>query len=60
MSHPMDAHKVESRAILSRGRSADAAEGVASFLAKRPAAFPDRVSADMPDFFPWWDEPTYG
>lgn len=59
MSDPMDAHRVESRAILSRGRSADGEEGVASFLEKRAAAFPDRVSANMPDFFPWWDEPTY-
>jgi len=59
MGDPMDAHRIDSRAIISRGRSADAAEGVASFLAKRAAAFPDRVSADMPDFFPWWDEPTY-
>jgi enoyl-CoA hydratase/carnithine racemase len=59
MRHPMDAHRIDSRAIMSRGRSADAAEGVTAFLEKRPAAFPDRVSADMPDFFPWWDEPTY-
>lgn len=59
MSDPMDAHRIDSRAILSRGHSADAGEGVASFLEKRPSAFPDRVSADMPDFFPWWNEPTY-
>lgn len=59
MSGPMDAHRIDSRAILSRGRSADAEEGVASFLEKRPVAFPDSVSANMPDFFPWWDEPTY-
>jgi hypothetical protein len=38
-----------------RGRSADAQEGIAAFLEKRPAQFPDRVSADMPDFFPWWE-----
>jgi enoyl-CoA hydratase/carnithine racemase len=59
MGDPMDAHRIESRAILSRGRSADGAEGVASFLEKRPADFPDRISANMPDFFPWWDEPSY-
>ena len=59
MSHPMDAHKVDSRGILSRGRSGDVAEGVTAFLEKRPASFPDKVSRDMPDFFPWWEEPAY-
>jgi enoyl-CoA hydratase/carnithine racemase len=59
MSHPMEAHRIDSRAIVSRGRSADAAEGVNSFLEKRPAQFPDKVSQGMPDFFPWWEEPKY-
>jgi len=58
-SHPMDAHKVDSRAILSRGRSGDAKEGVTSFLEKRTPVYPDRVSRDMPDFVPWWEEQTY-
>lgn len=57
--HPMEAHRVDSRAILSRGRSGDAREGVTSFLEKRSAAYPDRVSTDMPDFYPWWEEPAY-
>jgi enoyl-CoA hydratase/carnithine racemase len=57
--HPMDAHKVDSRAIYRRSRSGDAAEGIASFLEKRPPIYPDTISADMPDFFPWWDEPLY-
>jgi len=57
--HPMEAHKLESRGILTRGRSADSREGVAAFLEKRPAQFPDRVSTDMPDWFPWWDERPY-
>ena len=57
--HPMAAHKIDSRAIYRLSRSADMAEGVASFLAKRPPAFPDRVSSDMPDFYPWWDEANY-
>jgi enoyl-CoA hydratase/carnithine racemase len=56
---PMEAHKVDSRAIWSRGRTADAKEGVVSFLEKRPARYPNTVSADMPDFFPWWDERPY-
>jgi enoyl-CoA hydratase/carnithine racemase len=57
-SSPMQAHRLESQAIWSRGRSADAKEGVESFLDKRAAAFPNRVSDEMPEFFPWWeDEP---
>lgn len=58
--HPMRAHSADSRAILERGRSADAREGVTSFLEKRPAVYTDVVSADLPDVFPNWDEPTFG
>ncbi len=57
--HPMQAHRVDSRAIQSRGQSADVREGVGAFLEKRPARFPDRVSTDMPGFVPWWDEPPF-
>ena len=57
--HPMDAHKIDSRAILSRGRSRDAKEGVTSFLEKRTPSYPDTVSGDMPNFFPWWSEQRY-
>jgi enoyl-CoA hydratase/carnithine racemase len=57
--HPMEAHKIDSRAIRSRGASGDAKEGVASFLEKRPAKFPDKVSKDMPPFFPWSPERKY-
>ena len=58
-SHPMEAHKLDSRAIQSRGRSADVKEGVSAFLEKRPAAFPETVSQDMPDFFDWTSEPPF-
>ncbi|RDK09192.1 crotonase/enoyl-CoA hydratase family protein [Cupriavidus lacunae] len=58
-SHPMEAHKLDSRAIQSRGRSADVKEGVSAFLEKRPAAFPETVSHDMPDFFDWTGEPPF-
>ncbi|MDH4148625.1 MAG: enoyl-CoA hydratase, partial [Acidimicrobiia bacterium] len=54
--HPMEAHKLDSRAIQALGRGADAAEGVRSFLEKRPARFTLGPANDMPDFFPWWDE----
>jgi enoyl-CoA hydratase/carnithine racemase len=50
--HPMEAHKADSRAIQARGASEDAKEGVTSFLEKRPAAFPNRVSTDLPDIWP--------
>ena len=52
--HPMEAHKVDSRGIYWMGQSADAHEGVASFLEKRPSRFTLRPSADMPEFYPWW------
>jgi len=56
---PMEAHKIDSRGIYARGRSGDVKEGVMAFLEKRPAHFNDKVSSDMPDFFPWWDEREY-
>ena len=57
--HPMEAHKVDSRGIYARGQQADAKEGVMSFLEKRPANFPDKVSKDMPAYYPWWGERKY-
>jgi len=56
---PMEAHKVDSRGIYARGRSDDVKEGVVSFLEKRPAEFRNKVSSDMPDYFPWWQEREY-
>lgn len=54
--HPMEAHKVDSRAIRYMGASPDVREGVEAFLAKRQPTFTMAPSTDMPDFFPWWDE----
>ncbi|HZB42025.1 MAG TPA: crotonase/enoyl-CoA hydratase family protein [Ilumatobacter sp.] len=58
-AHPMAAHRSDSRAMLTRGQSADAREGVVSFLEKRDAVFTDRVSDGLPDVFPEWDEPEF-
>lgn len=57
--HPMMAHQIDSRAVAARSVQGDAAEGVASFFEKRQAEFPDRVSTDMPGFYPWWNEPPW-
>lgn len=57
--HPMEAHRVDSRAIQSRGASADAREGVESFLEKRDPTYPDLVSDGLPDIFPDFRAPEF-
>jgi len=57
-SHPMEAHRIDSRAMFHRGRGDDVKEGIASFLEKRPSRFTDTVSGQMPDL-PWGEEPRY-
>jgi enoyl-CoA hydratase/carnithine racemase len=54
--HPIEAHEVDTAAISALGKSADAREGISAFLEKRPARWHDRVSQDMPAFYPWWPE----
>lgn len=56
---PMEAHKIDSRAIFELGQSDEALEGVNSFLEKRLPTFPGKVSKNMPSFFPWWDEKEF-
>jgi enoyl-CoA hydratase/carnithine racemase len=57
--HPMEAHRVDSRGIQSRGASADAREGVESFLEKRAPNYPVKVSDGVPDIFVDWVEPDF-
>jgi len=57
-NHPMEAHRIDSRAMFHRGRGADVKEGIASFLEKRPPHFTDTLSGHMPDL-PWGEEPRY-
>jgi len=57
--HPMLAHRADSRGMFARGQSADAREGVTSFLEKRPAEFPDRISDGLPDILPGWMAPAF-
>jgi enoyl-CoA hydratase/carnithine racemase len=57
--HPMEAHKIDSRGVYTRGQSPDAREGVMSFLEKRAPQFATTVSKDMPEFFPWWEEKKF-
>ncbi|QLC24583.1 crotonase/enoyl-CoA hydratase family protein [Parasphingopyxis algicola] len=58
-AHPIEAHRMDSRAIWYRGRQEDAKEGVVSFLEKRPADYPNTVSSDMPDLSRWFDDPEF-
>jgi len=57
-NHPMEAHRIDSRAMFHRGRGADVKEGIASFLEKRAPRFSDTISADIPEL-PWGEEPRY-
>lgn len=51
-AHPMEAHRLDSAAMDYMGARADSREGVTSFLEKRPARFPMRVSTDFPTELP--------
>lgn len=57
--HPMEAHRIDSRGVQYMGASADAKEGVESFLEKRDPVYSLKPSEDLPDYFPWWDDPEF-
>ena len=56
---PMEAHRVDSRAVNSTGASPDAREGITSFFERRAPEWSGLVPGDLPDFVPWWAEPTF-
>lgn len=57
--HPMQSHRVESPGVLATGAGADAREGITAFFEKRPAVWSQKVPDDLPDWFPWWGEPSF-
>jgi len=57
--HPMQSHRVDSRAIQDLGGKADANEGVVSFLEKRDPDFTLKPSEDTPDVFVDWVAPEF-
>ncbi len=54
-SHPMEAHKIDSKCMYWTGKREDTSEGIDSFLEKRAPQFTMKPSKDMPEFYPWWD-----
>ena len=57
--HPMEAHRLDSRAIRELGRTPDSAEGVSAFLEKRIPRWSGAPSKDLPRWIPWEEEPPY-
>lgn len=57
--HPMEAHRVDSPGVLATGAGADAREGITAFFEKRSPSWRQEVPADLPDWYPWWDQPTF-
>jgi len=58
-SHPIEANRLDTKGIDILGVSPDAKEGITAFMEKRKPNFPGKVSTDLPDYFPWWEEPEF-
>jgi enoyl-CoA hydratase/carnithine racemase len=58
-SHPMEAHRHESRGLVYMARSGDPGEGARAFFEKRPPAFQGTISTALEDGFPGWEMPPY-
>ncbi|MEV4083046.1 enoyl-CoA hydratase-related protein [Nonomuraea fuscirosea] len=56
---PWEAHAADSRLMAELGGAPDSVEGVTAFLEKRPAAFPMKVSQDLPPGVPSWPDDPY-
>ncbi|WP_243793770.1 enoyl-CoA hydratase-related protein [Saccharopolyspora gloriosae] len=58
LESPYDVARIDSRLIAGLPTNKDAAEGVMSFLERRPPRFPGTVTNDLPGFLPWLTENT--